>query len=79
MTVCFTQKFKTTTKNVAVDPAYTLWVENFVLITVSHTVSEMNAILRFIHTFQMVAKNGRNMIYNKRVKDAPKGGLHRQQ
>ena len=41
-----------------VHSADTLWVQNFVEIALSHTVSEMNALLRFTQKFKMAAKSG---------------------
>ena len=63
----FTQEFKMAAKNwqendswekSAVDSANTLWVKKFVKITLSRTVSEINAFLHFTQKYKMAAKNG---------------------
>ena len=71
----FTQKFKMATKNggkmifgkihqlTLLIPC--LGVKNFDQIAVSHTVSQINAFLRFTQKFRMVAKNGRKTIFGK--------------
>ena len=60
----FTQKFKMATKsggkaifceNSPVDSADTLWVQNFVEIALSRTISEINALLHFTQKFKMAA------------------------
>ena len=60
----FTQKFKMATKsggkaifceNSQVDSADTLWVQNFVEIALSRTISEINALLHFTQKFKMAA------------------------
>ena len=48
------------------DPAYTLRIENFAEITLSQTVSEINAFLRFKQKFKMATKNdGENDFFGK--------------
>ena len=48
-----------------VDPADTLRVKNFVKITPSGTVSELNLLLRFTQKFKMAAKNGGKAIFGE--------------
>ena len=48
-----------------VEFAYTLWVKNFVEITLSHSVSEINAFLRFTQKFKMAVKSGGKTIFRK--------------
>ena len=48
-----------------VDSAYTLGVEHFVKITLSCTISEINAFLCFTQKFKMAAKNGGKTIFGK--------------
>ena len=45
-----------------VHSADTLWVKNFVEIALSHTVSNINALLRFMQLFKMAAKNGGKVV-----------------
>ena len=52
-------------ENSPVDSAYTLWVKNFVEIALSHSVSEINVLLRFTQTFKMTAKSGGKIIFGK--------------
>ena len=47
------------------DSADTLWVKNFVAITVSCNVSEINLFLHFTQKFKMAAKNGGKTIFAK--------------
>ena len=70
----FTQKFKMATqkwqesdfcKMSPVHSADTLWVQNFVEIALSHTVSEINALLRFTQKFKIPAKSGGKAIFAK--------------
>ena len=67
----FTQKFKMAAKSgrktifgekLPVNSADILGVKNFAL---SHTVSEINTILRFKQKFKMAAKNGGKTIFGK--------------
>ena len=48
-----------------VHSADTLWVKNFIKITLSRTVSKKNACLHFTQKFKMAAKNGRKVIFVK--------------
>ena len=48
-----------------VHSADTLWVQNFVEITLSRTVSEINALLCFKQKFTMAAKSGTKAIFSK--------------
>ena len=41
-----------------VESADTLWVKNFVVITLSRSVSEINAFLRFTQKFKVADKSG---------------------
>ena len=70
----FTQKFKRATKNGGkaifpekspVHSADILRVKNFIKIALSCTISNINAFLRFMQKFKMVAKNGRKAIFGK--------------
>ena len=70
---CFTQKFKMTAKNgekmifggkSPVDLADTLWIKNLVK-NLSHTISEINAFLRFTQKFRMAAKWRENDFWEK--------------
>ena len=45
--------------------ADTLWVQNFVEITLSGSVSEINALLRFMQKLKMAAKSGGKVIFVK--------------
>ena len=45
--------------------ADTLWVQNFVKIALSHTVSEINVLLHFMQNFKMAAKSGGKAIFAK--------------
>ena len=49
-----------------VHSADTLRVQNFVEIAVSHTVSKINALLRFMQKFKMAAKSGGKTIFVKK-------------
>ena len=49
-----------------VQSADTMQVQNFVKIALSHTVSEMNALLRFTQKFKMATKSGRKAIFAKK-------------
>ena len=49
------------------DSVHTLWVKHFVEITLSHTISEINAFLHFAQKFKMAAKNGGKTIFGKRL------------
>ena len=68
----FTQKFKMAAKSGGkaifakspVDSAYTLWVKNFVEISLSCTVSEINALLHFMEKFKMAAESGGKAIFD---------------
>ena len=63
----FTQKFKMAAKNggkmLSVHSADTLRVKNFIKITLSHTVSKINALLRITQKFKMAAKSGGKVIF----------------
>ena len=48
-----------------VQSADTLRVQNFVEIALSHTVSEMNALLRFTQKYKMAAKSGGKVSFAK--------------
>ena len=48
-----------------VHSADTLWVQNFVEIALSHTVSKMNALLHFTQKFKRTAKSGGKVIFVK--------------
>ena len=48
-----------------VDSAYTLWVEHFVEISLSYTISEINGLLRFMQKFKMATKSGMKAIFGK--------------
>ena len=48
-----------------VDCAHTLWVKNFIEISLSRTLSEINGCLHFTQKFKMVAKNGGKIIFGK--------------
>ena len=50
-------------ENSPLDSADTLPLKNFVKITLSHTVSKINAFLRFTQKFKMAAKNGSKAIF----------------
>ena len=72
----FMQKFKMATKRgmkmnfwqtVADDSVNTLQVKNFVEITLSLTISEINAFLHFKQKFKMAAKNGGKTIFGKKL------------
>ena len=52
-------------ENLPVDSAVTLWVKNFVKITLSCIVYEINAFLRFTQKFKMAAKNGGKTTFGK--------------
>ena len=54
----FTAEIKMAAKN-------TLWVKNFVKITLSRSVSEINAFLRLTQKFKMAAKSGGKTIFPK--------------
>ena len=49
-----------------VHSADTLWVQNFVEIALSHTVSKMNVLLRFMQKFKRAAKSGGKAIFVKK-------------
>ena len=49
----------------SVDSADTLWVKNFVEITLSRSVSEINTFLRLRQKFKMVTKSGGKTILGK--------------
>ena len=49
-----------------VHTADTLRVQNFVEPALSHTVSEMNALLRFMQKFKMAAKSGGKASFAKK-------------
>ena len=49
-----------------VDSADTLWVKILVEIALSHTVSKINAFLRYTQKFKMATKNGRKTIFGKK-------------
>ena len=49
----------------AVDSAATLWVKNFVEITLSRSISEISGFLHLTQKFKMAAKNGRKTIFAK--------------
>ena len=51
--------------NVFLHSADTLRVQNFVEIALSHTIFEMNALLRFMQKFKMAAKSGGKVIFVK--------------
>ena len=53
----FCEKFENSEKP-PVDCAETLWVKNFVEITLSRSISEINVFLRFTQKFKMAAKSG---------------------
>ena len=72
----YAEKFKMATKKwwesdfckmSPVHSADTLWVQNFVEIALSHTISEMNALLRFTDKFKMAAKSGGKAIFAKKM------------
>ena len=44
----------------------TLGVKNFVKITLSHTISKINALLHFMQKFKMEAKNGAKTIFREK-------------
>ena len=48
-----------------VDSVDTLWVQNFVEIALSRTVSEINVLLRFTQKFKRAAKSGGKAIFAK--------------
>ena len=48
-----------------IDSADTLWVKNFVEITLSLSVSKINGFLCLTQKFKMVAKSGRKTIFGK--------------
>ena len=48
-----------------VHSADTLWVQNFVEIALSHTISGMNVLLRFTQKFKMAAKSGEKRVLRK--------------
>ena len=50
-----------------VHSADTLRVQNFVEIALSHTISEMNVLLRFTQKFKMAAKSGGKAIFVKKL------------
>ena len=52
---------------VAEDSVHTLWVKNFVKITLSRTISEKNAFLYFTQKFNMAVKNGWKTIFGKKL------------
>ena len=65
--LCLAQKFKMAAKSggktffskiMPVDSADTPWVKNFVEIALFHSVSEINAFLRFMQKFKMATKSG---------------------
>ena len=45
--------------------AVTLWVQNFVKIALSRTVSKINVLLRFTHKLKMATKSGGKAIFAK--------------
>ena len=47
-----------------VDSVYTLRVKNFVEIALSRTISEINALLRFMQKFKMAAESGGKAIFD---------------
>ena len=72
--LCFMQKLKMAAKSgrkaifcekSPVDSVDTLWVQNFVEIALSRTVSKINVLLRFRHKFKRVAKSGGKAIFAK--------------
>ena len=50
-----------------VHSAHTLWVQNFVEIALSRTVSEINALLGFTQKFKMAAKSDGKAIFLQEV------------
>ena len=69
-----TQKFKMAAKsgrkiffkkNLPVHSAATLWVKNFVEISLSRSVSEISGFLHFTQKFKMAAKSGRKQFVGK--------------
>ena len=52
-------------QNVAYDSAYTPGVKNFVEITISHSVSEINAFFGFTQKFKMATKMAGKQFYEK--------------
>ena len=53
-----------------VDSADTLWVNNFVEIALSRSISEINMFLRFMQKFKMAAKSGGKTIFAKSPVDS---------
>ena len=52
-------------QNLADDSAYALQPTSFVEIALSHTISEVSALLHFTLKFKMVAKIGGKMFFHK--------------
>ena len=72
----FTQKLKIAAKSggeidfwekSSVHSPYTLWVKNFVEITLSRSVSEIKAFLHFTQKFKIAAKSGGKTTFGKSV------------
>ena len=53
-----------------VHSANTLWVQNFIEITLSRTVSEINALLHFMQKFKMAPKVAGKRFYEKSSVDS---------
>ena len=58
-----------------VDSADTQWIKTFVEITLSRTVSEINALLRFTQKFKMATKSGGKVIFESPVDSAYKTNM----
>ena len=54
-------------QNLPVHSADTLWLKNFVKIALAHTVSKINAFLRFTQKFKTAAKSGGKTIFAKNM------------
>ena len=54
-------------QNIADDSVYTLPLKKFAEMSVSHTVSKINAFLHFMQKFNMAVKNGRKTIFGKKL------------